>query len=202
MRPLSYFEKRLLAILLLIAVLAGLAFAVAIPYRSMQRSYDEAIETRLDLLARYNRIAAIHDDVKRMITDVKSKDAKKFYLKSSAPALAAADIQQIVQTLVEVGGLQLDSMQIAPPKNEDGYRKNSLNLRLRGKLGGLQNMLYSLETTQPYLFVDNLSIQATVRQSAFGPYVPTPGVEPEVISQFDLSGYALVSKSRDVPTRH
>lgn len=197
MRPLTALEKRLAAIALSILVLVAIVAAIVFPYRMAARHYDDAIETRLDEIARYQRIVAAKKDVQKAIAEVNSRDAKKFFLKSSASALAAADIQQIVQTLVEANGLQLESMQIAPPKSEDGYRRIALNLRLRGKLAGVQNMLYSLETTQPYLFIDNLSIQSTVR-----PYFrPTPGAEPDVTSQFDLYGYAQVIKS-DVPPRH
>lgn len=190
MRPMRPFEKRLLAVLLLFAVIAAVVLAVALPYGKMQKHYDDAIADRLDRIARYQRIAATGPEVKKAIADVAAKDPKRFYLKSSAPALAAADIQQIVQTLVEANKLQLDSMQIAPPKQEEDYRRITLNLRLRGPMRGLQSMLYSLETTMPYLFVDNLNIQSTVRQN----YMPASGVDPEVRCQFDLSGYARIEK--------
>jgi len=197
MRPLTALEKRLAAITLSLLVLAAVAAAVVFPYRLAARHYDEAIETRLDEIARYQRIAAAKQSVQKAIAEVNGRDARKFFLKSSASALAAADIQQIVQTLVEANALQLESMQIAAPKNEDGYRRIALNLRLRGKLAGLQNTLYSLEMTQPYLFIDNLSIQSTVRPN----FRPTPGVEPDVMSQFDLYGYAQVIKSDVAPRR-
>jgi general secretion pathway protein M len=197
MRPLSPYEKKLLAVLLLLAAVAAIVVAVAVPYTKMVKRYDDAIATSLDQLARYQRIVAARSDVQSALATVTAKDAKKFFLKTSAPAMAAADIQQIVQTLVEVNKLELESMQIAPPKNEDKYRKITLSLRLHGKLAGIQSTLYSLETTIPYLFVDNLNMQATVRQN----FIPQPGVEPDVRAQFDLIGYAHVENS-DAAHRH
>ena len=197
MRALKPLESRLLAVFLLLAILAAVVTAVVVANRRAHAYYDEAIATWLDQMARYDRVAATRGDYEKTIASVKARDASKFYLKASAPALAAADIQQVVQTLVEANGLRSESMQIAPHKDEGGRRQITLNLRLRGKLAGVQNMLYALETTQPYLFVDNLNIQSTVRFN----FVPTPGVEPEVMAQFDLSGYALLKKS-DAPLRH
>ncbi len=196
MRPLRPAESRALALGLLIALIVAAVYAVIEIDRRLHAHYDAAIETQLDLLARYNRIAGMRVDYERAITDIKTRDADKFFLKASAPALAAADIQQIVQTLIEANGLRAESMQVAPHKDHDGYRQISLNMRLRGKLGGVQQMLHSLEATQPYLFVDNLAVQSTVR----GNFVPRHDVEPEVMLQMDVSGLARIRKN-DAPAR-
>lgn len=196
MRPMKPMESRLLALALLVAVVAGVAYALIEVERRAHAHFDEQIAQRLDQIARYNRVAATRGGYEKNIAAVKARDADRFYLKASAPALAAADIQQVVQTVLEANGLRTESMQISPHKDEDGRRQITVNLRLRGKLQGVQNMLYALEATQPYLFVDNLNIQSTVRFN----FVPTPGVEPEVMAQMDLSGYALLKKT-DAPPR-
>lgn len=195
MRPLTPGEYRLLAVLLLLGVIAALAVAVYIPVRSAHRHYDETIAARLDHLARFQRVAAQRADLEAQMAKVRARDASRFYLKVSTPALAAADIQQVVQTLIEANGLRLESMQISPHKDEGGHRRITVNLRVRGKLSGIQNMLYSLEASQPYLFVDALNVQSTVRQN----YAPMPGVEPDVMVMFDLSGYAQVKKPNAQP---
>lgn len=197
MRALKPLESRLLAVLLLVAVLVGATIAVVVENRRNHADYDNAIADRLDQIARYSRVAATREGYETTIKAVKARDAGKFYLKSSSPALAAADIQQVVQTVVEANSLRTESMQIAPHKDENGSRRITVNLRLRGKLAGVQHMLYALETTQPYLFVDNLNIQTTVRFN----YVPAPAVEPDVMAQFDVSGYALLKKT-DAAPRH
>ncbi len=191
MRTLKPGESRALAVLLTFVVLLALVFLISWMNIKAHAHYDEAITDRMDQLARYNRVAAAKADFEQAIKMVKEKDATRFYLKSSTPALAAADIQQIVQTVIEAHGLRTDSIQIAPHKDIDGRRQITLNLRLRGKLQGVRDVLYSLESTQPYLFVENLVVQATVRSN----YVPVPGVEPEVTVGFDLSGFAMLKKS-------
>lgn len=188
MRTLKPIERRMIALVMLLGVIFAVVWAVLEANRRLHAHYDNAISERLDQMARYNRIAASRGDYERAIQAIKKRDAAKYYLKSSAPALAAADIQQVVQTLAEADGLNLESMQIAPHKDQDGRRKVTVNLRMRGKLAGVRHLLYALETTQPYLFVDNLNLQATVRNN----YVPVPDQAPDVLLQFDLSGYALL----------
>jgi hypothetical protein len=74
----------------------------------------------------------------------------------------------------------------------------TLSLRVRGKLNAVQRAIYSLEMAQPYLFIDNVSLFSTVRSN----YVPIPLVEPDVIAQFDIYGYAYLKKSKDAQARH
>ena len=195
MRALTPREHRVLAVGLLLALMLGAAWGIAEVNSRMHARYDAAIAQELDKIARYQRIAAARSDYETHIRQVKAMDAAKFYLKSSAPSLAAADIQQVVQAVNEANGLNTESMQIAPHKDEDGHRKVTLNVRLRGKLQSVQSMLHSLEATQPYLFVDSLNIQSTVRSN----FVPTPNVDPDVQVQFDLHGYALLKKIENAP---
>lgn len=186
-RPFSVIERRIVAVLLLLALAAALVAAVAIPVRMAHVRYDNALLDARDRFARYARVAASRADVEKTIAAVRAKDAGRFYLKSSTPALAAADIQQVIQTLVEANGLVADNLTIAPHKDDGAYRRITVSLRLRGKLNGLQHLLYSIESAQPYLFIDNLNIQTSVRQN----YIPQPGTEPDVTASVEVSGYAM-----------
>ena len=198
MRSLKPRERSLLALTLLVVVLAGTVMLALTLRNQLYARYDQAIAASLDQIARYERIGAARGDYEQAIKMVKSKDVARYYLKSSTPALAATDIQQVVQTLAEANAMRIDSLQISPHKDLDGLRRQiTINLRLRGDRRGLQNMLYALESTQPYLFVDNLNLQATARSE----YVPIPGVNPTVIAQFDVSGFALLKLKKTDPVK-
>lgn len=187
-RPMNPRESRIAAILLLFVILALLAVAVYLPLRAKHRHYDDAIESLLDRQARYHRIASSRPDIEAAIEALGKLDTRKYYLTNRGPALAAAEIQQIVQTLVEANGLRMESMQVAPHKDEDGRRRIVVNFQLAGAIAPMQRVLHALETTEPYLFVENLMIRAMVPRN----YKPQPLVEPEITAQFDLSGYAMV----------
>ncbi len=183
----SPWQRKLLAIGILLLVLSMIIMAIAKPIQDMHAKYDAQLESRKDQIARYQRVIATRAEYERAIAALKKRDATRFYLKSLTPALAAADIQQVLQTLVEVNNLRLESTGITPHKDEDGRRKVTVTVRLRGKLESLQHFLYAIESTQPYLFVDNVNIQATVRQN----YVPQPNIEPDITAGLEIYGYAL-----------
>lgn len=183
-------QSRALAVALLVAVLAGLAMLVYVPWKQAHRHYDEAIEDRLDRTARYLRIAAQRKNVEDNIALIKKQNASRFYLRASAPALAAAEVQQMVQTIIEADELRVESTQIAPHKDEGSRRKITVNYRLRGPLPTVHKALYALETAMPYLYVDNLVIRSTVTRD----FTAVPGIEPVVIVQFDLYAFTRLAK--------
>ena len=78
-------------------------------------------------------------------------------------------------------------MQILPHKDDGLYRQVPVALQLTAPLTAMKKMLYSLESSRPYLFMDNFSVRSTMAYSPRN----TPAVEPELIIQFDLTGYAL-----------
>lgn len=183
-------QSRGLAIALVLAVLAILAVLIYLPWKQAHLYYDAAIADRLDRTSRYLRIAAQRKDVEANIALIRKRNASRFYLKASAPALAAAEVQQMAQTIVEANQLAVESTQFASHKDDGPRRKVSVNFRLRGLLPAVQKALYELETALPYLFVDNLVIRSTVARN----FKPSAGVEPEVLVQFDLNAFARVAK--------
>lgn len=192
-------HHRLLALLLLGAVIALLVAAVYFPLQRAHQHYDEAIDEFQDRTARYLRIAAQKPLIEQNIDELKRRNASRFYLKASAPALAAAELQQMAQAVLDSHELKVESTQIVAHKDELPRRKITVNFRLRGRLEPIQQALFELETTMPYLFLDNVAIRSTTVRN----FRPTPGVEPEVLLQFDLYGYALVSKpaAKDVAAK-
>ena len=52
----------------------------------------------------------------------------------------------------------------------------------------LQRILLALETREPYLVVDNITIRPT---NAFRGFKPAAGQEPEVNVQLDVSAWAM-----------
>jgi len=183
-------QSRVLAIALLLGVLALLVVLVYVPWQRLHRHYDTAIEDQLDRSSRYLRIAAQRQNVEANIVLIKKRDARRYYLKASAPALAAAEVQQMAQTIIEANELKVDSTQIAAHKDDGPRRKVVVNFQLRGQLPAVQKALYELETALPYMYVDNLAMRSSLARRG----VPVPGVEPDIMVQFDLYAFAQVAK--------
>ena len=118
---------------------------------------------------------------------MKGKDTKRFFLRSGAAALSAAEAQEAVRQLVEQSGGRLVTMQAPVSKDDGHYRQMSANVQIAANIFALRKILHAIENNVPYLFVDNL----TVRTQVAGNFKPAPGAEPEMFVQFDVSGYSL-----------
>ena len=189
--PMTPKQHRALAI----AILA-LAFAVvlAIPTLSLYflyRHYSLAADDQLERIARYQRIGAQQGELRKALDQVAAKDGRRFYLKASVPNLAGAELQDLVRGAIESNGGRISSVQVAPTKDEGRYRQITVNVQMFANVLNLQKILNAIETRQPYLFIDNL----TLRSLQFRGAQPMRGVEPEINVQMDVTGYALLGTS-------
>jgi general secretion pathway protein M len=180
-------RSRSLALGILVAAIVGIVLAIAIPVWMLNRHYDVALAENLDKLDRYRRIAGTRTQVARQLEAMAARDPRKFFLRGGAPALAGAEAQEAVRSLVESGGGRLITMGAPASKDDGHYRQVSVNVQLTANIFALRKILGAIEDNTPYLFVDNLSIRTQVPAN----FKPAPGAEPEMFVQFDVLGYAL-----------
>ncbi len=186
----SALQGRSLAIgLLLFVLLAGVA-AIAVPLYLMHRYYDRQLEDLDDRLTTYRRVAASREAFGRQLTQLRALDGRRLYLRDSAPALLAGDVQETVKSLIEANGGRLVSMQILPHKDEGGFRRVAVSARIMGGLASIQDILLALESGEPSLFLENLSMHAQSDGPAAG------SSADELIVQFDAIGYAIPGAAR------
>lgn len=174
-----------LAILALLCIL--LCAVVALPVWLLNRHYDEALEAATSRLERYSKIVGMRDALQKQALEVKALEAKRHFLKSASPALAAAELQEQAQAIFAANGAKVNSIQVLQHKDEGLYRQVSVQVQLLAPLTAVKGMLYGLESAHPYLFLDNFSIRAPNMQVSR----PESANEPDLIVQFDLTGYAL-----------
>jgi len=175
-----------------LGLLAGAAIiamaVIALPVWLLHRHYDTALAESSDRLERYNRIAATRPEVAKQLEAMRSKDTRKSFLRSGAPALSAAEAQESLRSLVEGSGGRLITMQAPVSKDEGRYRQITVNMQLTANMQAVRKILNAIETSVPYLFIENLKVTSQVP----GNFRPQPGAEPEVFVQLDVAGYALV----------
>ena len=183
--PMTPRQNRLLALLLLLVVLCAVVAAVAIPALQLHARYQSAIDQRVDRLTREQRIISMAPQLQRQMVELQRLDPTRFYLRNSNPVLAAAEIQENAKRLIDANSGKLLSMNILPPKDEDQLTRVGINVQLTGGLDGVEKLFYGLETTTPYLFINNLSIRTI---NAYAP--PNSAAPPlQLQVQFDLTGY-------------
>jgi general secretion pathway protein M len=155
-------QRRLLAVLLLLAVIAILVAAIAIPAYSMNRHYDETISSMLNQRAIYQRVADQSDKYQAEFQRLAaSRNRDKRYLTSANESLATAELQGKIKQLT-AGGKKGDvlSTQVLQTTEEEGFNRVVIRVRMKSTLEDLVSTLHSLESQTPYLFVSNLTIRS------------------------------------------
>jgi general secretion pathway protein M len=188
LRPGSLLSRALAVVLLVIALL-GAYRLIAAPLITAYRDGETSIEQAKELLQRYEALA----EQRPLLADHLAKQQKRAgsaagYLTGPSDALAAAQLQDRVKSVVESAGGELRSTQILPatPLEDDlGFRRATLRVRFVVTIEGLETTLYELETGQPYLIIDDV----TVRQERVRRRRNEPEQEPVLDVSLELFGY-------------
>jgi len=190
MNQLTPKQSKAAALALLAVALVMALGIVAAPLWMLHRHYDSAIEDASTRLQRYARIAGMREGLQKNLVKIKARGTAGHFLKSTSPALAASEIQELAKNIAEANGGKLNSMQILPHKDDGQYRQIPITLQMTATLTAVKKMLFALESSQPYLFLDNFSVRSPMAFTARN----ASATEPELVIQFDLTGYALKGK--------
>ena len=183
---LSRRQRQALAIAIL-AILVVVIFSLTIaPLWAINRHYSNTIDSldqRLQILQRTaaadSGLRSQHEQLKRALA------SNRQFIKSNTEALAAARLQEVVQRIAGARGMELLSTQILPASEDTGFTRVALKVRMRGKLDNTVKLFHALETTQPYLFLDNVSVRAHARRAR----KILTGYGQMLNVDFDLIGY-------------
>jgi general secretion pathway protein M len=184
MVSLTPLQSRLLALTLLFLLLAAVYLVLVNPLLSLRRHYEEVIEQSEDRLARYQRLIADKDDLKRRLDTLQSaSSAQDFYLSNTAPTLAAAELQEHVKQVIDANRGTLLSTQIMPERPEGQLVRVTVKVAMRGAIETLQKVFHRLEGGRPFLFLDDVFVRAySLRRG-------NQMTVSEMEIRFDVSGY-------------
>ena len=187
---------RLAAVLLLIGVIEAAYVLVVEPILTGYREKAQAIEEVNDQLSDYQRLAAMRPGFADQLERLEAEEGSgTYYLNGGTDALAAAGLQDRVNTLVDSMGGNLRSIQPMSGVDEQGFRRITVRIQMTATIEALFETLYALKTGMPVLFVENLDIQSrfTRRRNnqVDARQVGARAVSdaPLLIVSFDLSGY-------------
>ena len=180
---------RTLALLLLAAAVAGGYLLVVLPVLHAYRDTGAAIEQAEVLLQRQRALAAQRPLLLAQIEEEKEQaDALAGYLQGPSDALAAAQLQDRLKAVVEAAGGELRSTRILPAvevQTSPGTRRAALQVQMIVTIEGLAEVLYGLESGQPYLLIDELSVRNQRERRRRG----EPDTEPMLDVSLKLSGF-------------
>ena len=182
--------QRLAALALLLLVGGALYLAVDQWLIGRYRDYQNQLQQQQERLAQLERIAATREPVQQRIVKIQQdRNITAQYLPQSAPALAAAELQQRIKAVVEAAGGALQSTQALPPVEEGGAMKVTVSAIMNGDTGSVQKVLYDLEGQTPLLFVDNLELSARMMRPRLPNGRYANYTRMQLSAQFEISGY-------------
>ena len=181
--------SRTLAIALLGIALLGAYQLILAPLVIAYRDGETSIEQLQELLQRYEALAQQRSLLADRLAEQQERAASAAgYLRGPSDALAAAQLQDRVKSVVEAAGGELRSTQILPAKQLEGglgFRRTTLRIHFVVTIEGLEATLYELETGQPYLIIDHV----TVRQERVRRRRNDSQREPMLDVSLELFGY-------------
>jgi general secretion pathway protein M len=186
-RSLSPRAKRVLAAVLLLALVLIPLVAVGVGAWFAHRHYDDAIAKLTRQLKSQTAMNATRPQLMQAVETLRTKDTSRFFLKAGAPGLVAAEFQESLRSLIEASGGRVNQSQPMAAKDADGYRQIGVSFNVSANNGNLQKLLYAIEQKEPYVFIESLRVNST----GYG-VRPAGQPEPEHLLQLDLVGYAPI----------
>jgi len=181
---LSLRQRRLLALAILMLALGAIFSVTVVPVLLANQHYQDTITGLEGRLQQLQRAATIGETLQPQYEQLKrwqTTDAQ--YLKSSSAALAAAELQRLVKRIVVAKNAQVMSTQIMTTRQEEGFDRISLKVRIRGELENIVQAFYVIETADPYIFLENVSVRASRGRRVRGVTAPlqTMDIDMELI---------------------
>jgi len=159
-------QRQTLAVSILIILLLLFIIFLAKPFISSYMSYGETIDSLEQRMETYQRLAQGKEQTEADLTQLKMNNpSADLYLPESKPALAAAGLQQYLNSAVRRNGGQVVSTKIVNQANDSPLLGVAIQVHLRLDIDELVPLLHSLESGKPLLLIENFSIAANVRQA-------------------------------------
>ncbi len=152
------------------AAIAGLCAAIGvvtiligIPILATYTAQQQEVKESLHQLAVFRAEAAMRPVFEAELQSLRRRGATTpGLITADSVALAQAQLQHDVKTIVEANGGEVRSAQNGPVGSTGGLDVVSIEYDLSLPISHLSALLYAVETHTPYLFVDHADIAAPV----------------------------------------
>ena len=178
-------QRRLLALAILVLALGAVFSLSVLPVLLANQHYRDTIDGLESRLQQLQRAAAIGDSLQPQYEQLKRwQTSDAHYLKSNSAALAAAELQRLVKRVIVSKNAEVVSTQILTTRQEEGFDRVALKVRIRGELENIVQAFHVLETGEPFVFLDNVSVRASRGRRLRGqaPTLQTMDIDMELIA--------------------
>ena len=187
MTKLSRTTRRVLALAILFVAIYIPIMAFIVPSIEEYIELEDRTLVYAELLQRFRAAAASQPQMRTELQQTRSDvNLSESFLSGENPALVAAELQQLINAIVQRARGQLGSTQVLPMTMRDEFPRIGIRVRLDVTTAQLLAILHAVEANRPYLFVDQLAVN-TRRRRARNPARKNAGETLQVT--LDLYGY-------------
>jgi type II secretory pathway component PulM len=136
--------------------------AVVNPLLSLEDSWNQELVNQGKVLSKYqsllnskNRVIQANKAMKAALARTEGQ-----FLSGANPAVASADLQEILKNLAKEQGVQMTSAKVLPPREAGLYLEVPVQAELTATINQLVSLLYHLEHHKKLLFLPDLEINA------------------------------------------
>jgi hypothetical protein len=136
--------------------------AVVSPIISLEESWGQEIVRSQLLLMKYQGLVASKDRVAKANVAMKGALARieSQFLSGANPAVASADLQEILKNLTAAQGVKMNSAKVLQPREAGPFLEVPVQVQLTATINQLVSLLYNLEHNKKLLFIPELNINA------------------------------------------
>jgi general secretion pathway protein M len=157
-------RERVLAGVTLLALLLVVArYGIVEPYLTYTAHLEEEIEQEAQRVAKMQRQRGRREQIAAQVNILRQRfqEMRQRLIPGGTPALAAAHLQERIQTLASQSGLELVTTQVMRDEAVGEFRKIAVQVTLRGELASVANFVAGMEYGDWLLAVTTLEVRST-----------------------------------------
>jgi hypothetical protein len=174
----SPLRQRLLAVGILIGAAALCWLLIVQPViDAFAAQADDIAQSQLTLAA-YQRKIAMRPAVEADLTEMTRREAQlNDAVDGTSAELAAANVQNLIRTMVNADQAQVLSVQNMPPVTANGFERVDIQYELTVPMTRLKDVIYRIETNVPFLFLESVDIHAPENWFGVDPKADVPNLQ-------------------------
>jgi len=158
--------SRVAAILLATVPLILFFFAVAQPILDRYAQIVSDLQVNKDLLNRISIGLEDQEELRRRLARLQTlAEGNRAYIRSETEALAEAKLIERLNEIARAHGVLLRSTQSLNAGDYGGSQRVSLRVSFSTDFKRLVDLIYDLESSHPFLFVDDIDIRSPIRSA-------------------------------------
>jgi Tfp pilus assembly protein PilO len=159
-------DKRFLQLGLLAVLLFIVTKYLLVPFYQQEISLREEIE-RMELThEQYKKILLKRDDIEKQLSQIKQQKNKitSQFLRGDTPALAAAELQRILEQIAKTSEVELKSVRVRDSDEVGEFLSIPIEVRMTTDLQKVTQFLEGIKKSNKFLYVGKLKISVKNRR--------------------------------------